>query len=130
LVDIERFSLYVATKNVWKTWSHVILPDGKILMVPGKYIKVSSEKPLAFGFEDMTEEIGENPDYDYQQPYIEVIQETKNFIVNTIKLKYTYKGDYENHLYFDNVLIRKFKPSKEKEEGEIEFSYIALKPFY
>jgi len=66
------------------------LPNGRILVVPGKHIKVFNEKPLTFGFEDMTEEIAEKPDYDYQQPYIEVIQETKNFIVNTVKLKYTY----------------------------------------
>ena len=104
------------------------MPDGRIRVVPGKYVKVFSEKPLAFGFEDMTEEIDEKPDYDYQQPYIEVIQETRNLMVNIVKLKYTYKGDYENHLYFNNVLIRKFKPGEDK--GEIEISYITLKPFY
>ena len=66
------------------------MPKGRILVVPGKHIKVFNGKPPAFGFEDMTKEIAEKPDYDYQQPYIEVIQETRNFIVNTVKLKYTY----------------------------------------
>jgi len=62
------------------------LPNGRILVVPGKHIKAFNGKPLALGFKDMTEEIAEKPDYDYQQPYIEVIQETKNFTVNTVKL--------------------------------------------
>jgi len=51
------------------------LPNGRTLVVPGKHIKAFNGKPLASGFEDMTEEIAEKPDYDYQQPCIEVIRE-------------------------------------------------------
>ena len=62
------------------------MPNGRIPAVPSKHIKAFNEKPPAFGFKDMTEENAEKPDYDYQQPYIEVTQETKNFTVNTVKL--------------------------------------------
>jgi hypothetical protein len=75
MVDYKRFSIFVATTKVHKGWDYVILPDGrKISVPPGKYLKAFQEKPLVFGLEDLTEEIGEKPDWDFDEPRCEVVK--------------------------------------------------------
>ncbi|MEM4975719.1 MAG: hypothetical protein QXT64_00165 [Desulfurococcaceae archaeon] len=126
MVDFKRFSIYVANRKVRKGWDYIILPDGKRVSVePGKYLKLLSEKPLKFGFEDLTEEIGEKPDWDFDEPICEVVEET-GIVSKKVRLKCTYGAGYENHLYFDNVLIYKFTPGGYT--VEISFTYTDWKP--
>ncbi|MEM4977234.1 MAG: hypothetical protein QXT64_07920 [Desulfurococcaceae archaeon] len=109
-VDFKRFSIYVVNAKVRKGWDYVVLPDGRRLPVkPGKYLKLLSEKPLRLGFEDLTEEIGEKPDWDFDEPTCEVVEE-KGVVRKTVKLKCFYGAGYTNRLYFDDVLLHEFKP--------------------
>jgi hypothetical protein len=74
---MPRFYIYVENKNVWKYWDYLILPDGSRVSIPaGKYYKIFSYKPFSFGIEDMTEEIDEKPDWDFNEPQITILSLT------------------------------------------------------
>ena len=121
MVDVKRFKIYVTNTKVWKGWDYVVLPDGrKVEVPPGKYVKVFSEVPLVFGFEDLTEEIGQRPDWDFNEPRLEVVEES-GIITKKVKMRATYEAAYEVHLYFDDALVHEFKPGAYS--VDIEFSY-------
>ena len=124
MVDVRRFKIYVATTGVWKGYDYIVMPDGrKVSVSPGKYLTVFSEKPLIFGFEDMTEEIGESPDWDFDEPKLEVVEETGVF-KRRVKLRATYTAVYEVYLYFDNTLLYRFTPGFYS--VDIEFIYTEI----
>ncbi len=107
---VERyFRLYVHNTRVWKGWDWVILPDGrKVSVSPGKYLKFYrvEEDFVEAGFEDLTEEIGQHPDYDYDEPVFQVrlLGESDGVAVLEVKIvKYT--AAYTNSLYVDGVLL-------------------------
>jgi hypothetical protein len=126
MVDYRRFKTYVVNTGVWKGYDYIILPDGsRVGVEPGKYLKLFSEEPLVFGFEDLTEELGERPDWDFDEPKCEVVDES-GFIMKTVRLKCTYTAGYENHLYFNNTLVAVFERGSYTKE--VEFDYIDWAP--
>lgn len=121
MVDYKRFSTFVKNTGVRKGWDYVVKPDGtRVAVEPGKYFRVSTEKPLVFGIEDLTEEIGQTPDWDFNEPICEVLEESGLFR-KTIRLKCTYSSGYENHLYFDNKLVEEFESGSYVREVEISY---------
>ena len=98
---MPRFYIYCVTKNVWKYWDYLILPDGRRVSIPaGKYYKIFSYKPFSFGIEDMTEEIGEKPDWDFNEPQITILSLTSlKPLHGTIRIYW--EAAYHNILYYD-----------------------------
>jgi hypothetical protein len=108
-VDVKRFWIYVHTTKVKKGWDWVELPDGRRISVPpGKYMKVFEVdgKP-AFGFEDLTEEIGETPDYDYETPMC-IVEEELDGAQKVARLRCRFTGRYRVSLYYDGVKVAEF----------------------
>jgi hypothetical protein len=123
LVDVRLFNIYVQTTGVRKGYDWLILPDGRTVSVaPGKYMRITDN---SFGFEDRTEEIGERPDYDYDEPYCVVAGES-GFISKKVNL--TCKlgiGGAIVDLYYGDKLIA---PSLTgfKDDVTIEFTYTSM----
>ena len=64
-LDPRLFSLMVVGTGVRKGYNWLELPPGvRAPTPPGKYMSVDAEG-MEFGFEAPTEEIGEDPDWDY-----------------------------------------------------------------
>jgi len=125
-VDVKRFWIYIYDTRVSKGWDWVKLPDGRVVKVrEGKYVKIYREKPLEFGFEDLTEEIGQKPDWDYDEPRVKIIEE-KGFIVKTVRIECRQGGAYDVALYYNNI---KVYDSKIHGKGPvtIEFKYVESK---
>ena len=123
VVDVRKFWLYVYNTKVAKGWDWVKLPDGRVVKVtPGKYVKVFSEKPLVFGFEDLTEEIGQKPDYDYDEPRVKVVSESGLF-VKVVELECYFGGAYDGALYYGNVKVYDTKEHG-KDKVRVRFSYV------
>jgi len=121
MLNLRKFRTYVVNRKVWKGWDYIVLPDGRGVGVPpGKYMRVD-EKQMAFGFEDSTEEIGEKPDYDYDEPFCRVI-DVSGFVLKTVRLACRYGGGYENHLYYGRIPVATFKPGSY--ETTVEFRYV------
>jgi len=98
--NVRRFWIYVHNTKVKKGWNWVVLPDGTIKHVkPMKYLKIYSKKPLVFGFEDLTEEIGEKPDWDFNEPYCQVLDQ-KGVVFLQSNLKMSQKGGYKVTLFY------------------------------
>jgi len=121
-MDFKRFSIYVRNTKVLKGWDWIVLPDGRrVSVAPGKYLKPISEKPLVFGFEDLTVEIGEKPDWDFNEPRCELVSETGVFKKN-VKLRCTYEAAYTNELRFNGKTIAVFEAGTYTRD--VEFTYV------
>jgi hypothetical protein len=117
--DVRKFKIYVVNTRVWKGFDYIVLPDGRVVSVtPGKYMKVTAN---SFGFEDLTEELGQKPDYDYDEPAC-TIESVSGVVFKTVKLRCRYTAGYENHLYYGKVKVFEFKPGSYTRE--ISFSYM------
>jgi hypothetical protein len=102
LVDLKLFNIYVRTSRVRKGYDWLVLPDGsRITVKPGKYMSIV---PSGFGFEDLTEEIGEEPDYDFDEPFC-VIEEESGFIVKKVKMKCDIGSARTIDLYYGDKLV-------------------------
>jgi len=120
-LDLWRFRVYVASTGVWKGWDYVVLPSGALIRVdPGRYMAVD-ENMQAFGFEDGTAEIGEEPDYDYGDPVCRV-ESVSGFLVKSVRLRCAYSSDYETHLYYGRIRVAVFRPGTY--EAVAEFRYV------
>jgi len=98
---MPHFYIYCETTNVWKYWDYLILPDGRRVSIPaGKYYKIFSYKPFSFGIEDMTEEIGESPHWDFNEPQITILSLTSLKPPHG-RLKIEWGASYHNILYYD-----------------------------
>jgi hypothetical protein len=109
MVDVKKFWLYVHTTKVKKGWDWVELPDGRRISVPeGKYVKVMTiDGKTAIGFEDLTEEIGEKPDWDYQTPLC-IIDEEVDGVHKAVKLRCKFTGRYHVSLFYEGVKVAEF----------------------
>jgi hypothetical protein len=109
MVDVKKFWLYVHTTKVKKGWDWVELPDGRRISVPeGKYVKVMTiDGKTAIGFEDLTEEIGDNPDWDYQTPLC-IIDEEVDGVHKVAKLRCIFTGRYHVSLFYEGVKVAEF----------------------
>jgi len=116
-LDIKKFSIHTLNTNVWKGYGWVKLPDGRVIQTM-KYVKVQGN---SIGFEDLTEEIGEIPDYDYDEPWLTIVSVT-GFIKKTVKIKARYGAGYTNEVYYGNQKIYTFEPGLY--EKEITFTYV------
>jgi len=123
MFDPKKFWTKVVTTNVVKGYDYVILPDGRRIPVPsGKYMKITNVAGKAvFAFEDMTGEIGEKPDWDFEEPYC-VVESISGAVVKSVRLKCKYTALYENHLYYGRVKVCEFKPGNY--EVNVTFSYV------
>jgi len=68
---LKRISIFVEDTGVVKGWDWLILPDGTKVEIPeGKYFKVEEVAPDRWicGIEDLTEEIDQIPDWDFNEP--------------------------------------------------------------
>ena len=126
MVDIRKFKIYVRNTKVWKGYDYVVLPDGRVVGVPpGKYVRVTTvdNKP-AFGFEDVTEEIGQKPDYDYDEPSC-IVESESGFIVKKCVLKCRIGAGYTVDLYYDDKLIAQGLTGV-RELPAIQLTYISI----
>jgi hypothetical protein len=121
-VNVKRFWIYVHTTRVKKGWDWVELPDGRRVSVPpGKYMRVFEVdgKP-AFGFEDLTEEIGETPDYDYETPMC-IVEEELDGVQKAARLRCRFTGRYRVSLYYDGVKVAEFWWGKLAEAPQLTY---------
>ena len=109
MVDVKKLWIWVHTTGVKKGWDWVELPDGRRVSVPeGKYIKVSTiDGKTAIGFEDLTEEIGEKPDWDYHTPLC-VVDEVVDGIQKAAKLRCKFTGRYHVSLFYEGSKVAEF----------------------
>jgi hypothetical protein len=125
--DPRKFRLYVEALNVWIYYDKVVLPDGRVISVsPGKYMKIerTGDGKIAVGFEDVVEELGLRPDYDYNQPYC-VIDSVSGFVVKTVNMMCRHRIGWtreSNVLYYGNVMVGAF--SGFKDFYPVSFSYL------
>jgi hypothetical protein len=123
LVDVRLFNIYVQEKGVRKGYDWLILPDGRrVSVAPGKYMRIAAN---SFGFEDLTEEIGERPDYDYDEPYCTIVEDS-GFISKRVVLKCKLGiGGRKVDLYYGDKLIAS-NLSGYKDNVPIEFTYTSM----
>lgn len=118
MFDVRKFRVYVVNTGVWKGFDYIVLPDGRVVSVtPGKYMRVAAN---SFGFEDQTEELGQKPDYDYDEPFCTFT--VSGVVFKTVKLSCRYGAGYENHLYYGKVKVFEFEPGSYTRE--ISFNYL------
>jgi hypothetical protein len=107
---MSHFYIYVETKNVWKYWDYLILPDGSRVSIPaGKYYKIYFYRLFSFGIEDMTEEIGEEPDWDFNEPQITILSLTSLKPLHGTLWIY-WSATYHNILYYDGQELVDMSP--------------------
>jgi hypothetical protein len=117
--DVRKFKIFIVNTRVWKGYDYVVLPDGRVVRVaPGKYMRVTAD---GFGFEDLTEELGQRPDWDYDEPAC-TIESVSGVVFKTVKLRCRYSGGYENHLYYGKTKVFEFK--RGRYTREVSFSYL------
>jgi hypothetical protein len=121
LVNLKLFNIYVRDTRVRKGYDWLVLPDGRrVSVAPGKYMLIT---PSGFGFEDMTEEIGEKPDYDYNEPVC-VVSES-GFVVRTVTVKCRLDGVTTVDLYYgDKLVVPEIRAGREYTGG---FTYVSLR---
>jgi len=120
-MDLRKFKIFVEDKGVWKGWDYVVLPDDRRVPVPpGKYMRVD-ERAMTFAFEDLTEEIGEEPDYDFDEPACAVLS-IEGIVEKTVRLGCRYGAGYRNQLWYGRFPVATFEP--EVYTIEVEFRYI------
>jgi hypothetical protein len=117
--DPRKFKIYIVDRRVWKGYDYVILPDGDVVKVrPGKYMRVTAR---GFSFEDMTEELNQEPDYDYDEPSCS-IESASGFLVKTVKLRCSYGSSYNIRLYYGAIKVHEFE--RGFYDKDISFKYI------
>jgi hypothetical protein len=75
----------------------------------------------AIGFEDLTEEIGEKPDWDYQTPMC-IVDEEVDGVQKVAKLRCRFNGRYHVSLFYEGVKVAEFWWGKTFEAPS--FSYL------
>ncbi len=119
MLDPRKFKIYIVDRRVWKGYDYVILPDGNVVKVrPGKYMKVTAR---GFSFEDLTEELNQEPDYDYDEPSCS-IESVSGLVVKTVKLRCSYGSSYDIHLYYGAVKVHEFR--RGFYDTDVMFKYI------
>jgi len=102
---IKQFNIYVENTGVRKYWDYLILPDGRRVNIPeGKYFRIHSLWPIYFGIEDYTEEIGEQVDWDFNEPEIKV-RSLKSIREPHGVLVLDWSASYTNRLYIGDRFI-------------------------
>jgi len=120
-MDLRKFRIFVENTGVWKGWDYVILPDGRRISVrPGKYMKVD-ERAMAFAFEDATEEVGEEPDYDFDEPACTVLS-IEGIVWKRARLRCRYGAANRIQLWYGKYPVATFRPGNYV--TEVAFSYI------
>ena len=129
MFDPRKFRLYVSALRVWIYYDKVVLPDGRVVAVnPGKYLKIvtTADGKTAIGFEDVVEELGLKPDYDYDEPYC-VIDSVSGFVAKTVSMRCRHTigwaGDSPNTLYYGRVEVARFSGSR-AELYPVGFGYL------
>jgi hypothetical protein len=109
MVDVKKFWIYVHTTKVKKGWDWVELPDGSRVSVPeGKYVKVMTiGNKTAIGFEDLTEEIGDKPDWDFSTPLC-IVDEEVDGVQKVAKLRCRFTGRYHVSLFYEGLKVSEF----------------------
>jgi hypothetical protein len=101
LVDLKLFNIFVRETRVRKGYDWLVLPDGRRVSIPpGKYMRITAN---SFAFEDMTEEVGEKPDYDFDEPYC-VVSES-GFVAKTVRLDCVIGSSRTIDLYYGERLV-------------------------
>jgi hypothetical protein len=125
----RKFRLYVSAIRVWIYYDKVVLPDGRVVSVnPGKYFKIetTADGKTAIRFEDVVEEIGLKPDWDYNQPYC-VIDSVSGFVAKSVSMRCRHTigwaGDVANVLYYGNVVVARFSGFR-RELYPVSFGYL------
>jgi len=123
LVDVRLFNIYVQESGVGKGYDWLVLPGkGRVAVQPGKYMKIAGN---SFGFEDRTEEVGERPDYDYDEPYCTVVEDS-GFIVKRAVLNCKLGiGGSNVDLYYGSKLIARGLTGY-RDNVVLEFTYVSL----
>ena len=126
MFDPKKFRLFVQALNVWIYYDKVILPDGRVVAVsPGKYFKIerTDDGKTVIRFEDIVEELGLKPDYDYNQPYC-VIDSVSGFVAKTVSMRCRHSIGYTspNVLYYGNIKVGEFVGFKDF--YPVSFSYL------
>jgi hypothetical protein len=109
LVDVTRFWIFISGLRWGVGWDWVMNPTGKKIPVqPGKYVRIFSERPLRFGFEDLIEEARRRPDWDYDDPVCEA-REEKSWGLTENKVRITLmcenRGDWGKVLWYGDVRL-------------------------
>jgi hypothetical protein len=125
MVDPKKFWIHCLRSDVKKGYDWIEIKGKRMSVTPGKYLKIYS--PTHFGFEDLTEEVGEWwIDWDYDEPDVTVVEE-KGLFRKNVKLHCRYtSNEVVNRLYYNNTLVHEFTPGFY--EIDIEFSYLDLVP--
>jgi hypothetical protein len=123
LVDVRLFNIYVHESRVRKGYDYLVLPDGKrVSVAPGKYMRIVDN---SFGFEDLTEEIGERPDYDFDEPYC-VFAGESGFVSKRVVLKCKLGiGGRKVDLYYGDKLVASSLTGF-RDDVSIEFTYVSM----
>lgn len=110
-MDLKRFRIYVPDTRVWKGWGYIIDPLARRIEVdpPYKYMVIVDN---TFMFEASTEELGESPDWDYNNPRCTVL-DFGGFWTKTIQLNCLFQknpGDsfHSVELYYGDLFIGEF----------------------
>jgi len=129
MVDLNKFWIYVHTTGVKKGYNWIELPDGTRMSVPeGKYMKIFTvDNKNAFGFEDLTEEIGETPDYDFETPMCIILDEIGETNIN-VSLDCKFTGRYRVSLYYDGIKISEFWWGKLRSFPNFTYTKVAVAP--
>jgi hypothetical protein len=130
MVDLKKFWVYIHTTKVKKGYDWVELPDGrKINVSEGKYMKIFKvDDKDAFGFEDLTEEIGETPDYDFETPMCVILDEIGETDIS-VSLDCKFTGRYRVSLYYDGIKISEFWWGKLRDFPSFTYTKTAVAPF-
>jgi hypothetical protein len=131
-LDPWHFSSEIVEKGVRKYVDSVVVGGVEYVMLPyygESYIcSVGGEVPCPYRqyeqptfdlrFEDLTREVGESPDYDYDEPWIVEIDYD---VVNKkwIKFRAKYGGNYTTKIYYMDKLIYTFNPGTYTVEFEV-----------
>jgi hypothetical protein len=125
----RKFRLYVSALDVWIYYDKVVLPGGRVVDVnPGKYFKIetTADGKTVIKFEDVVEELGLRPDYDYDEPYC-VIDSVSGFVAKSVSMRCRHTigwaGGEANVLYYGNVVVARFSGFR-TELYPVSFGYL------
>lgn len=110
---LTQFWIFVHNTQVKKGWNWLELPDkGKnkiIKITTAKYMRIEEIEPgkkWRIGFEDLTEEVNESVDWDYDEPLLEIEllnPQTRELLVRGLRIT----GVYRHDLGFGNQYVYK-----------------------
>jgi len=122
--QLKQFWIHVLDTDVKKGWDWIEVKGERISVPDGKYMRIEEvEKGKVWQtmFEDLTEEIGEIPNYDFNEPILEVTL----IKPGTLKVRgLLYEGLYRQSLYFkQNILYEDFGAGTFEDFGEWTVTY-------